>query len=406
MTALPTRTGRADPNPGRDVGRPARLRAAGWQALTERFPVTLLLGLQYGVLAVYPALVHDTALKGRLVDVVGLAVGIAFLVELVALMVPYQPARRPSIVTPSAAAVVLAVGAVAQLGLAFAGNTGYAAQVAGESANRIASLFTPFATWLLFGAVMLMWLYRHERLRRRQLLTGIGAVLAVLAVCAYRTAFIDTLAETVLALLVIAVMMRIVRLRLVVALFLVAGILLPVLYDIKTDIRVHSLAPQGVATRSTITSRLREDLNFAQMDQLPEVPIGIGQPGVTTLLSYGVLPRFLDSGRGSLNAASDLSVALGDQSTTASTLTGLGEAYALGGGWAGVAAMATFTAVAMAVVVRRRSPWGYAAVGLIVTDAIWIEASYPDGLAAVLQGLVSLGVCAVLVALLRRTSRT
>ncbi len=387
---------RSQPRP---IASPTKHRAATWHALFEKFPVTVLVALQYGTLAVYPAIVHHTPLASLLIRVVLLALGVAFIVELAALFWRARPVSQASRLSPRSAGVVLAAGVVAQLGESLGGNAGYAAQIASQSQSHLAAIFTPFVSWVLFGTVMLMWLYRQGRLAKRHLVAGVGLALAIEVFGAYRAAFLGTLLVFGLTVLVIAVAMRLIRLRIIVVLFVVGVLGLPAAYNLRNDIRQKSSVPTGLAATSTVSNRVREDRNFAQISELPEVPINIGQPGPLTLLRFGLLPRALDRGRGSLDTASSLSVALGGQATSSATLTGLGSAYALGAGWRGVIEMVGLTAVAMAVAIRRRSAWGYAFAGLLVTDSLWIEVNWPDLIAALLQASVSLAVAAVFVRL-------
>ncbi len=213
-----------------------------------------------------------------------------------------------------------------------------------------------------------------------------------------------SLASFALTIALVAVLMRFIRLRWLVLAVALIPLVWPPLYQLRNDIRHTQLATYSATGQAPASQRLREDLNFARIEQLPEIPDASIHPGLSTELRFGLLPRFLDPGRSNLQTASQISVAEGGVITSSATLTTLGDAYALQG-WPGVALFVVPLTLAMGIAVRRRSAWGYMFVAILIASGVWIESTYPDCLAAILQASVSLVVMGVLITVLRFSPR-
>src|SRR5258708_13470497 len=77
--------------------------------ITEKFPITILFGLQYGALVAFPALTHDTEPLALIITICAVGVGAAFLVE--ALRAPLGRRAAPLIPTsPRAPLCIVRVG--------------------------------------------------------------------------------------------------------------------------------------------------------------------------------------------------------------------------------------------------------------------------------------------------------
>ncbi len=355
-------------------------------------------------MVVYPAVVHHTRPEGLMIEACAVTVAVAFAVELLLVIVPPRPKLAPSRLTVRSATAVLAIGAIAEVGLVLAGNASYAAQVAGASRSHVAAVFTPFAPWLTFGGVMFIWLWRQAKASRSMAWLAMGAVLAIELLGLVRTGATAALAASALTFAFVAVVLRLVRLRWVVIAIALIPLLWPPLYNFRNGIRQRQVATYQVGLAPSASQRLREDLNFGRIEYLPVVPDQAIAPSYAALVRFGLLPRAVDRGRGNLETADQISVAEGGTLTSAATLTSIGDAYAIDG-WTGLVIYALMITVVMAVALRRRSLWGYLVAATLVTSAIWIESTYPDLIAAVLQGLVSLAVAAAVVALLAPSRR-
>ena len=387
-------------SPGRPVSRVHRPKRP--VLAIEKFPVTALLGLEYGALVVYPALVHHTQPERLMVAVCTVAVLIAFAAEFLISWLPRpQTLRSAPHLNRRAATVVLTIGAIAQLGLVLGGNVSYATQATGGSRSHLASLFSPLSSWLLFGVVMHLWLWRQGQIRRCTTWAILAFAGLVQVAVLERTTVSAGLASFALAVLFVATVVGFIRFRWVVVVIALIPIVWPPLYAFRNDLRHRQVVSYSATGQASASRRLREDLNFAVMLRLPELPDGSLMPSASTLVQFALLPRVVDPGRGTLNTASELDVATGGPSTSTATFTSLGDAYALQG-WVGVGTFTLLATLAMALALRRRSVWGYAIAGLLVMSMLWIEASWPDLLAGITQSLLSLLVAFGLVVVLSR----
>lgn len=356
----------------------------------ERYPVTLLLCLQYGPLVIYPAWRNHTNPEGAIIGISLLAILSALIVE-VLLSPAGLHGRRSSNLSIGFVRCVMAVGWLASGAQALTGQGSYQSQINAASQTKLASLFTPFQNWPLFAAFLVLWLFRQERLSRRSTYCYLGLTIALEFGLTLYEAIFSPLMSTLLALIFGAILVRLIRLRWVVLIVIAAPLVWSPLYNLRNDVR---LSVGGNVTEIGLhqaPSRLRLDLEFGQIAEFPHIPIAIGHDSAFTLIRYGLLPRALDPSRPPLRTGSDLSVALGSSSTSSDTLTTVGDIY-VEYGWhyvmfvfAGIAAIVAWT-------IRRRGPWSMCILGLLVSQALWIESTWPNIVPAVLQGTVSLGV--------------
>ena len=367
----------------------------------EFFPVTILFGLQYGAMLVFPAIIHHTQPERLMLGVCGIGIGIAFTIESFMSWFPHrEPGRPPVGVTFRSASVVLAVGVIAQVGLVTLGNVSYATQASGGARSHLAAIFTPLASWLMFGTIAVLWLWARGQVTRTTTWTVLSVSAGLQLALVIRTGLTASLAAFALAIVFVAVILRFIRLRWVVLAVALIPLIWPPLYNLRNDIRHTQVSTFNVAGQSPASERLREDLNFSHIQQLPEVPDPFISPSLYTEVQFGLIPRVVDPGREILRTAEEISVAEGSTINSAATLTTLGDAYALQG-WFGVVLLVVPLTLAMGIAVRRRSPWSYMFLGILVTLSIWIESTYPDCLAAILQATVSLVAMGVLVTVVR-----
>jgi hypothetical protein len=87
--------------------------------------------------------------------------------------------------------------------------------------------------------------------------------------------------------------------------------------------------------------------------------------------------------------------------TSSDSATSFGDAYIVDG-WTGVILYSGLAAQVTGVVVRRRGPWAFALLAMIIQNCLLVEQSYPDMLAGLLQSCVSLIAALVVIKMLSR----
>ena len=187
----------------------------------------------------------------------------------------------------------------------------------------------------------------------------------------------------------------------VLALFTIP-IVLPALYNFKTQERSVLTPVAQPGQQLNYGDRLRLDREMAQVDDFSTIPTkAVDTPSLPSLLRFGLVPRVFDQSRGTLHTAENLSLAVGGTATSSDSATTFGDAYILGG-WRGVLLYSGLSALGTGMVIRRRGPWAFALLGLIAQYCLLIEEPYPDMLAGLLQGLVSWAVAMGFAQLLTR----
>lgn len=369
--------------------------------VTEKFPVTILFGLQYGALVVLPAVAHDTQPLGLIVTLCALGVGTAFLVEVI--RCPLGPRKsRPVAVSPSAATWIVRIGWLAAIGGSIAGGVAYLNQTTSARPSHLAAIFTPLSSWLVIGTVLVMAQAAQgtvSRLRAWQvILVGFALELAL----GLRGAILSGAVSYFFVVTFLAVLLGFIRWRWVIVALFTIPIVLPVLYNFKTQQRVNLTQVSEPEQHLNYGQRLRLDLEMAQVEDFPAIPASsVSPPSLPTLLRFGLVPRVFDQSRGTLNTGEKLSVAVGGVPTSSDTATSFGNAYIVDG-WTGVILYSGLAALVIGIVIRRRGPWAFALLGVTAQNCLLVEQSYPDMLASVLQAWVSLAVAMGLVHVLSR----
>lgn len=354
----------------------------------ERFPVSILLGAQLAGMVALPAVLNGTQPLGLILGICGLAVIVAAYCEL--LMLPLRPVVKPfKPVSLKAARFILAVGAVAELGSTLGGRGTYAVQLGSDIEGSFVTLLSPFAVWLLFGAVLYLWLYREGLITRRKALAVVAAVSVIETWVGFERAIFGQAASFVLTLLVMSVFVRLIRLRVIVVVLLLIPIFWPPIYGIRDAIRLETVGHGTSVSANDALGRLQLDKLMANVGALGVRPAGLNPPSALTLIRTGILPRFIDRDRPPLDTGTRMSVALGGSATNSQTATMFGNAYVLEG-WFGVVAVAVALAITMGAALRRKSPWALIFTALIYWYGISFNASYPNALTQILQASTSL----------------
>jgi hypothetical protein len=344
--------------------------------LTEKFPVTILFGLQYGALVVVPAIIHDTQPLGLIITICLAGVSTAFVVE--AVRSPLGPSNsKPIPVSPNAAMWILRIG-------------------------WLAAIFTPLTYWVLIGTALTLAQAAQGLVSRTRAWWVIGFGFALELALSLRAAILNDVVIYSITVMFLAIVLGFIRWRWVIIALFTIPLVVPTLYNLKSQER-SSLRNAAVPGQDlNYSQRLRLDREMAQVDDFPTVPAhDINPPSLPTLLLFGLVPRLLDQGRETLHTGENLSAAVGGSPTSSDTATSFGNAYIVQG-WTGVFLYSALCALVTGMVIRRRGPWGLALLGLITSSCLLIEGAYPDMLAGLLQACVSWAAALLVVRLFHR----
>jgi hypothetical protein len=369
--------------------------------ITETFPVTILFALQYGALVVFPAVTHDTPPLSLIITICAVGTGTAFVVE--AIRAPLGRRNvRPIPISPRAAMWIVGIGWVASIGGAITGGVAYANQTTRADPSHLAAVFTPLTSWLVIGAVLVMAQAAQGTVSRKRAWWVIGSGFALDLTLSLRDALLSNAVSYFFVVTFLAVVLGFIRWRWVIVALFAIPIVLPSLYNLKTQERTTISAIAQPGQKLNYGDRLRLDREMAQVEDFPSIPTrNISVPSLPTLLLFGLVPRAFDQSRGTLNTGENLSAAVGGSPTSSDTATAFGNAYIING-WPGVILYSGLCALAAGMIVRRRGPWAFALLGVIAQTCLLVEESYPDMLAGLLQGCVSWAVALLSVQILSR----
>jgi hypothetical protein len=364
--------------------------------VTEKFPVTILFALQYGSLVAFPAIAHHTQPLSLILTICAVGVGVAFLLE--AMRAPLGRRNVRSIATsPKAAVWIVCIGWLAAIGEAATGGVAYANQTTRATPSHLAAIFTPLTSWLLIGTVLIMAQAAQGAVSRARAWLVILSGFALELVLSLKDAILSDVVSYFFVVTFLAVVLGFIRWRWVIVVLFAIPIVLPTLYNLKTQERSTISTTAQPGQQLNYGDRLRLDREMAQVEDFPTIPANdINPPSVPTLLLFGLVPRIFDQSRGTLHTGENLSVAVGGSSTSSDTATTFGDAYIIDG-WKGVILYSGLSAVIAGIVVRRRGPWAFALLGVIAQTCLLVEEPYPDMLAGLLQGCVSWGVAMAIV---------
>jgi hypothetical protein len=393
--------GRLDAN----SAAPTRVGSFGARSYRRiRYPVTLLLALQYIALVVFPAVVNGNPYFWGIAPIVAVGLGASFVVETVVLTlgstsaVQNRPIHYPR---PLAAWTVMLIGAVALFGDISLGGGLYSTTVGISPASPLSSLATPFLPWLLIGCGFGLSSWSAGVMSRRNTLLLLTVALSLDLIAGIIIGKLAAVMDFGFALGAGLVLVRFLNARWLWVGLAVAVLSWPTLYALRNESRQAAYTAAGIANAvpyADASTRLREDVLMQRAviigeQQLPE-------PNALDILRFGLIPRFLDPGRGTISTPTELSVFLGEGSGSADTFTLLGTLWSFNGGYAGVVLYVGACAAAFALIFRRITPMRVSFAMLFVEILLWIEGTYPDDIAGLLQALLSLIVALGLARLL------
>jgi hypothetical protein len=371
-----------------------------------RFPVTLLLGVQYGPLAVLPAIFNANPYLPFIVSVVLLGLLASASTEWL-LRIVRPPKAKPGPLRAHSQSyiwIITIAGAVATIGSTWFGASTYSTQLGLTSASPLAAALTPFRQWLLFGCAFALMSWRANGISRLTLLILLAFAGAAELVDVLWIAIVAPLMQFALSIGAGLVLVGFFRPRWLLLGLALAMLTWPTLYSVRNVTRIDVAGSQfGPVSGPDPQMRLREDLRLQEAAAYGQ--LDIPQPNAMDILRFGLIPRVLDPTRGQLPGGTELSAALGSSRLSSNTFTTLGTLWSLNGGFIAVALYAALVAILFSLICRRLTPARLTMGMLCVYNFVWIESTYPDNVAAFLQGLVSLAVALVVVELLRRISK-
>lgn len=356
-----------------------------------RFSVSALLLLQYGTLVLWPAWRNDSQYLRPLAAIVALGVISAFAAE--SLLSPLRR-KSPGVLqgtwawcTPGTAKCVFITGLAATLASPLLGIGTFASQAGRAQPSLLSPVVTPLILWVYVGLGMILYCHLRGDMSRLETARWVAASFVVFLVYSVLVSRTAPLASYGLAATAGCVAVGVIRVRTFVFLMLAAGLIWPVLYDIRNENR----AATGVARYGQTVDahdRLREDLLMEDAIRFGG-PLDLGQLSIAQTLRYGLIPRALDQGRPPVRTGGALSLRLGSTYTSNSTTTILGNVFILSGGTIGVVLIPFFLAAAVSLLFMRPNPLGLALIVAAWESIVWIESIWPDGLGATMQVVVA-----------------
>ncbi|MEV4123039.1 hypothetical protein [Micromonospora sp. NPDC049645] len=408
--------GGATRGPGARPDRPTGDGASGTHRdlvgrLLRCYPVTVVVLAPYALLILPMAIFYRNPETGFIVSLVGLALLGSVAVETVGRLFGRPDPRwregfrrayaRYPWLYPIAIVVTLTSITASVLG-AYLGRGSIVNQVSGDlSDGPLAVVSTLFSGWRALGFALLVASHLSGRLSRVRLY-GWLAVLVGAEVCvAVLTAVTAPLVALVFFMAATGALCGVFRLRYLALCAVVLFVAWPAVFEHRNSLRQD----RGIAvdTQLTAADRLRLDNQLTVVAGI-DVPVDLGQPGLTDYLRYGLVPRVLDPDRPALSTGQQINQYIGGGPTSAFTFLLLGNIWFFDGP-TGVVAVNAFWAAVAAVLLRWRGPPGPVRLSLfclVLFDPLLWSNTYPDSTISFLQHVVAAMPVFVLLALTRR----
>ncbi len=377
-------------------------RALRWM---RKFPVTTLIWSQYTLFVLWPAVRTGRGIAREAFVPLGIGFIVPLLVELFFAPVGVSRGSRPRSLPQRGVLFVTLFGIMALFLTAQLGQGLYQTQVQGGSASPLAAMLTPFSAWAFVGPIWLLYGASTNQWDNRWALRWVWLAAAAIAVHAISIARIAPAASYFVLVAFMAPILGVLRLRAVAVMAIAAIMVWPLAYSVRNTNRVQQGALAAEIGRHDPENRLEMNRNLDLLAQFEDVPVSAGQPSVVAVARYGIVPRFVDSDRDELATATRLNTALGGAPTSAASLTMLGGVYALSGEL-GLVLYLIIVSLGIAFTIRLRHPLASAALGIMVVQMLWIESTYPDGMAAAIQAMISTAAAWITLGAFRARSPT
>lgn len=386
-----------------DIGGRPRLRGR----VVELFPASLFVLAPYVGLILPIAITQGNPSTGFIVGLLGLALLGTIVAETLLLPRRLNAATSLTASAPSNAALrrvtaaVVTISIVARLAYIGTGGGSLQTQLTGQEGSVITSLSALFAAWNLFAAGLLFACAKRGALRTGTMWAGIALLAAVELWGALSTTVTAPLVQFVSAVLLVALVLKLVRLRTLIIALVVVLVAWPTVYGLRNALRVE----MGASVDSSVSAfdRLRFDEQLTAVERF-EVPVHAGQIDVLQGLRYGVVPRVLDPGRPALSSARVINQILGGSTTSSFNFLSIGTLYFFYGP-VGIVVFYFAAAILFCLVVSRAVRAGPIALCMMTVTASHLfgwGATFPDTVIGYLQALVSFLPILFVLAILRR----
>ncbi|WP_326549514.1 hypothetical protein [Micromonospora sp. NBC_01813] len=366
--------------------------------LLRCYPVSVTVLAPYLVLILPMAVIYRNPHTDLIVSLVALALLGSATVETVSLLfgrpeprwqasIQRSHARYPHIY-PIARLVALTSLGADLLGVYLGQGTIVTQLSGGLAASPIAAITTLFSGWGAVGVGLLIASHLSGRLSRAKLYGWLAVLVAGQTVVALQTALTAALIAFIFFVAVAGMLCGIFRVRYLAVAVAVLILLWPPIFDQRNAIRQG----YGITVSDEISAydRLRLDRQLGTVADF-DVPVELGQPGVTEYVRYGLMPRVLDPDRPPLSTGQLINRYMGGSATSAYSFLLLGNIWFFEGA-IGLVVLHAFAAAALAALLRWRGVPGPARLVvfcLVLSDLLLWTSTYPDALIGFLQHLVS-----------------
>jgi hypothetical protein len=379
--------------------RPAGLR------LVLRFPTTFVISVPHVLVFLPLAIWNDNPGTDFIVQMWAIAVAGTFIVEASVAVVTASerrsgrataPASRPDPSTlwvpervAAVARTVAAIAIVANLTSALLGAGTLRSQVDAILPSGAASILTPFTSWAQVALALLVVARFLGGLGQAAVIRWIGALLiAQVAEAAILTITAGAASFLILS-VVLAYLTNLVPRTWLASAIGVLAVLWPTVYAIRNQLR----AADGIDVDADVSAsdRLRFDEQIARAAQYGPGH-DLGQPGLSEMLRYGLVPRFLDPGRAGVSSGNLINEYLGGVDFSAYTFLPVATAWFFWGTLTVVLLYAACSAIVMALrpwhAITRR-PYALVLLTLMLGGPLAWFSTPPDTTIALLQTVVT-----------------
>ncbi|WCN83503.1 hypothetical protein [Micromonospora sp. LH3U1] len=396
-------------DPGGTIGgtgartkRPSGNKAGAHREFAGRllrcYPVTFVVLAPYALLILPMAVFYQNPETGFIVSLVGLALLGSVAVETIGrLFGRPDPRWREGIRRSHArypwlyrvAVLVTLTSIVADVLGAHLGRGTIVNQVAGDlSDGPLAMVSTLFSGWRAVGFALLLASHLSGRLSLAKLYGWLAVLVGAEVYIAVLTAVTAPLVALVFFVASTGALCGVFRLRHLAFCAVVLFLVWPAVFEHRNTLRED----RGVAVDAQVTARdrLRVDSQLSVVAGF-DVPVDLGQPGVTDYLRYGLVPRVLDPDRPALSTGQRINQYIGGGPTSAYTFLLLGNIWFFDGP-IGVVVVHAFWAAVAAVLLRWRGTPGPVRLSLfclVLSDPLLWSNTYPDSTIGFLQHVVS-----------------
>lgn len=373
--------------------------------LALRFPTTFVVSAPYVLLFLPLALWNANPQTDFIIHMWGIAVAGTLAVEgAVALVAMAEHRSRRSgraalRVEPSSlwhggrvAAVARGVSIVAitsTLASVLLGAGTLRSQVDSHVPSGIVGILTPFVSWASVALALLIAAHRLGSLSRAAALRWIAGLLATQIAAAYVSTITIRAVAFVVLLIMLAFLTELVPRSWIAAAIGAMALIWPTVYAIRNQLRIAN----GIDVSDDVSAsdRLRFDEQIVRA-----APYGpghdLGQVGLSEVVRYGLVPRFLDPGRDALSSGNLINEFLGGVPFSSYTFLPVATAWFFWGAFAVVLLYAGWATLVTALRPWRaidERPYALILLTLVLSGPLSWFGTPPDSTIGLLQTLVS-----------------